>query len=293
MRLILYKRVVGKNMTGNTKFINYIMKRVIVMGASSGIGYAFAEALASRGVKVGVAARHTEKMVALKEKYPEFVEYMSIDITDPDAKERLHTLIAMLGGMDIYFHVSGIGYENIYLDPEREVEMINTNAAGFARMVCTAYRYFRDNGIKGQIAAVTSVAGTKGIGRMAAYSSTKKFDQWYLNALEQLSNAENAGISFTDIRPGWVRTPLIPDDKKFPMEMTVEQILPGIIKAIVKKERVAVLDWRWNLLVGAWRSIPNVIWTHMDVSLSTPDSPLPTEAQQELHDEEEALGEII
>ncbi len=83
------------------------------MGASSGMGYAFAEALASRGVKVGVAARHTESLAALKEKYPENVEYMSIDITDPDAKERLETLIGMLGGMYIYFHVAGIGYEKL------------------------------------------------------------------------------------------------------------------------------------------------------------------------------------
>lgn len=269
------------------------MKRVVIMGASSGIGYAVAEALASRGVKIGVAARHTDTLLGLKEKYPENVEYMSIDVTDSDAKERLMTLIGMLGGMDIYFHVAGIGYENLYLDPEREVEMINTNAAGFARMICTAYRYFRDNKRKGQIAAVTSVAGTKGIGRMAAYSSSKKFDQWYLDALEQLSNAEGAEISFTDIRPGWVRTPLIPDDRKFPMEMTLEEILPMIIKAIVRKERVAVLDWRWNLLVGAWRSIPNAVWTKMKVTLSTPDSPLPTQAEQEKHDAEEALGEII
>ena len=269
------------------------MKRVIVMGASSGIGYAFAEALASRGIKIGVAARHTESLVALKEKYPGNVEYMSIDITDPDAKGRLETLIGMLGGMDIYFHVAGIGYENLYLDPEREVDMINTNAAGFARMICTAYRYFRDNNRQGQIAAVTSVAGTKGIGRMAAYSSTKKFGQWYLDALEQLSHAEGADISFTDIRPGWVRTPLIPDDRKFPMEMTVEQILPGIIKARVRQERVAVLDWRWNLLVGAWRTIPNAVWTKMKVNLSTPDSPLPTQAEQEKHDAEDTFGEII
>lgn len=269
------------------------MKRVVIMGASSGMGYAVAEALASRGVKVGVAARHTETLAAMKEKYPEYVEDMSIDVTDPDAKERLMTLIGMLGGMDIYFHVAGIGYENLYLNPEREVEIINTNAAGFARMICTAYRYFRDNKKKGQIAAITSVAGTKGIGRLSAYSSTKKFGQWYLDAMEQLSHAEGADISFTDIRPGWVRTPLISPDRKFPMEMTVEYVLPLIIKAIVHKERVAVIDWRWNLFVGAWRNIPNAVWTKMKVTLSTPDSPLPTQAEQEKHDAEEASGEIL
>ncbi|MDE5675655.1 MAG: SDR family NAD(P)-dependent oxidoreductase [Muribaculaceae bacterium] len=263
------------------------------MGASSGIGYAVAEALASRGVKVGIAARHAASMEALKEKYPKFVEYMVIDVTKPDAKERMSALINNLGGMDIYFHVAGIGYENLYLDPEREVDIINTNAAGFARMICCAYRYFRDNGKKGQIAAITSVAGTKGIGRLSAYSSSKKFGQWYLDALEQLSNAEGTGISFTDIRPGWVRTPLVPDDRKFPMEMTVEHVLPLIIKAIVRKERVAVIDWRWNVLAGIWKNIPNALWTKMKVKISDPDSPLPTEAMQEREDQQQKSKEDV
>lgn len=264
------------------------MKKVVIMGASSGIGYAFAEALASRGVKVGLAARHTSSLLALKEKYPGYVEYLSIDINKPSAKGKLQQLIEQLGGMDIYFHVAGIGVENLELDPEKEVEIINTNAAGFARMVCTAYRYFRDNNKSGQIAAITSVAGTKGIGRLSAYSSTKKFDQWYLDALEQLSNAEGADISFTDIRPGWVRTPLIDPNKKYPMEMTVDYVLPFIIKAIVRKERVCVVDWRWNLLVGAWRTIPNALWTKMDLKISQPDDPMP--GNLELEDKSEEIS---
>ncbi|MBD5299164.1 MAG: SDR family NAD(P)-dependent oxidoreductase [Bacteroides sp.] len=261
------------------------MKRVVIMGASSGIGYAVAEALASRGVKVGVAARHTDSLEKLQEKYPSYVEYMAIDVTDPDAKLRLADLIGRLGGMDIYFHVAGIGYENLYLDPEREVEIINTNSAGFARMVCAAYRYFRDERDgKGQIAAVTSVAGTNGIGRLSAYSASKKFGQTYLVALEQLSNAEGNEIAFTDIRPGWVRTPLVDPDRKYPMEMTVQYVLPQIIKAIVRKKRVAVIDWRFNLLVGAWRCLPNCIWTKLDIPISEPDTPLPSERSQEIND---------
>lgn len=256
------------------------MKKVVIIGASSGIGYGVVEALASRGVKVGVAARHTATLKALKEKYPDFVEYENLDVTKHDAKSKLDSLIEKLGGMDIYFHVAGIGYENLYLDPEREVEIINTNAAGFARMLCCAYRYFRDKGKKGQIAAITSVAGTKGIGRLSAYSASKKFGQTYMVALEQLANEEGTAISFTDIRPGWVKTPLIDADRKYPMEMSVEYVVPYIVRAIVKKERVAVIDWRWNALVGAWRNIPNALWTKMKVKISEPDAPLPTVEEQ-------------
>lgn len=252
------------------------MKRVIIMGASSGIGYAVAEALVSRGVRVGLAARHTEPMHRLQQKYPEFVEYMDIDVTKPQAPDRLKLLIERTGGMDIYFHVAGIGYENVELNPEREVQIIETNAGGFARMLCAAYRWLRDNGVRGQIAAITSVAGTNGIGRLSAYSSSKKFAQTYMVALEQLAHAEHAQISFTDIRPGWVRTPLLVPGLKYPMEMTTEEVLPQILRAIVRRERVAVIDGRWRALAALWRLLPDRLWVRIPVKISTPDVALST-----------------
>lgn len=255
------------------------MKKVVIMGASSGIGYAVAEAFASRGVKVGLAARHVKSLSELKKKYPDYVEYERIDITKADAPELTGRLIEKLGGMDIYFHVAGIGAENVALDPQRESDIINTNAASFARMTATAYRYFRDKGISGQIAAVTSVAGTNGIGRLSAYSASKKCAQTYLVALEQLAHEEGADISFTDIRPGWVRTPLLEKTKDYPMEMTLDYALPFIIRAIVRKERVAYVDWRWGLVARAWKRLPNKIWTSMRVAISKPDKALPAPAK--------------
>lgn len=251
------------------------MKKVIIMGASSGIGYHCAEALASRGVKVGLAARKTEPLQLLKEKYPDLVEYLSIDVTKTEAPGRLRELIRMTGGMDIYFHVSGIGYENTTLDPELEVNIFNTNTLGFVRCICAAYRYFSDNGIRGHIAAVTSVAGTNGIGRLSAYSASKAANQKWLVALEQLSNNSGAGITFTDIRPGWVKTPLLEKGKKYPMEMTLDYVVPRVLRAIIRKQRVAVIDWRWNILVGLWRAVPNFIYTKLNIPVSLPDAPLP------------------
>lgn len=176
--------------------------------------------------------------------------------------------------MDIYFHVAGIGYENTSLDPEAEVAVFNTNTIGFVRCICAAYRYFRNNHIRGQIAAVTSVAGTNGIARLSAYSASKAADQKWLVALEQLSNNSDAGITFTDIRPGWVETPLLTPGNKYPMTMSLEYAVPLILKAIVRKKRVAVIDWRWNIVVGLWRMIPNALYTRLNIPISKPDKPL-------------------
>lgn len=247
------------------------MKRIIIMGASSGIGLAVAEALASRGVKTGLAARHTTQLRALKEKYPDFVEYESIDVNHNDGPKKLEELIDKLGGMDIYFHVAGIGYSNPTLDPHREAEVIATNAAGFARMVSAAYGYFRDNSRKGQIVALTSVAGTNGIGDMSAYSASKKCAQTYLVALEQLARKEKVDITFTDIRPGWIRTPLLEDGKSYPMEMSLEYVVPQIIRAIVKHPRIEYIDARWGALCAAWKAIPDAIWTKMSIPFTEKD----------------------
>lgn len=235
------------------------------MGASSGIGLMVAEAFASRGVKVGVAARHTESLESLRGKYPGLVECESIDITHPDAPGRLMGLVERLGGMDIYFHVSGIGYDNPALDPEREAAMIATNAAGFARMLSTAYRYFRDSRRRGRIVAVTSVAGTNGIGDMAAYSASKKCAQTYMVALEQLAFNQGADVTFTDIRPGWIRTPLLKDDRSYPLEMDLEEVVPLFIRAIVEHPHVAYIDWRWGAVAALWRLVPDCVWTHLSI----------------------------
>lgn len=258
------------------------MKKIIVMGASSGIGKAFAETLLEHGIKVGVAARNTEKLRKMAEKYPGMVEYESIDVTLPQAKERLRRLIDKMGGVDLYFHVSGIGYENTTLDPEMEVKIFETNTIGFVRCICTVYNYMRDTGTRGRIAAVTSVAGTNGLARLSAYSGSKAGVQKWLVALQQLSNTTGAGISFTDIRPGWIKTPLLLADASYPMEMNLDYVIPLIIKAIVHKRRVAVIDWRWNLLVGLWRMVPNALYTLINPPVSLPDVSLPN--ADEKHD---------
>lgn len=258
------------------------MKRVVIVGASSGIGLGVAEALASRGVPVGLAARHTEALHELQKKYPDKVEYLSLDITKPSAVEKLDELAEKLGGMDIYFHAAGIASLDPTLDPETEVKIVRTNAEGFVRMLSAAYRYFHSRRKPGQIAAISSVAGTKGLGRLSAYSASKAFDSTYMVALEQLANAEHANIAFTDIRPGWVRTPLVDDEEGYPMEMTVEYVVPKIIEAIVHKRRVAVIDWRWNIAVGMMRLVPNCLWTLVDVPLKMPHLCLCTSDKSDL-----------
>lgn len=191
------------------------MNRIIIIGASSGLGQQVAKLFLERGWRLGVAARREERLMELKQLAPDRVEVQSLDVTAADAAMRLRELIDRLGGMDLFFYSSGIGKQNRTLTPDIELNTVSTNGMGFTRMIGEAYRYFAEQG-RGHIAAITSIAGTKGLGPAPSYSATKAFQQNYLQALEQQANARGLDIRFTDIRPGFVDTDLLNGDFRYP-----------------------------------------------------------------------------
>ena len=260
-------------------------KKIIIMGATSGLGLRLAEAYASLGWRVGVAGRKETPMKALKQMFPSQIEWMRIDVTKQDAPDKLMALIAKVGGMDVYLHAAGIGYENPDVDIAKDVATVETNGVGFTRMVDAAYRFFiklSEKGVKGQLAVISSVAGTKGIGRLASYSATKKYQQTYIQALEQLANEEKVKICFTDIRPGWVRTPLLEANRLYPMTMEMDEAVPLVMKAIAKRSRIAVIDRRWAVAVFFWRLIPGRLWVKLPITISRPATPEQTEEDKVL-----------
>ncbi|MBR2150921.1 MAG: SDR family NAD(P)-dependent oxidoreductase [Prevotella sp.] len=237
-------------------------KKAIIVGASSGIGLEVAKRLLSDGWNLGIAARREEPLQALKATAPERIEIMTIDVTKSDAEERLLSLIDQLGGMDLYFHASGIGKQNRTLEPDIELSTMETNAVGFTRMIGTAYRYFAKKG-EGHIAAITSIAGTKGLGPAPAYSATKALQATYLQALEQQAHQSRLNIRFTDIRPGFVDTALLSGTFKYPMLMKPEAVARDIVSSIISKRHIRVIDARYRVLTFFWRLIPNWIWRRM------------------------------
>ena len=261
-------------------------KKAIVMGATSGIGMEVAKLLAAKGWQVGIAGRRIERLQTLisdnkttlqsggtisdNKATPQggIICYQQIDVTSAEAPSQLLELIDKLGGMDLYFHSSGIGWQNNSLDIEKELKTVETNGLGFTRMVDTAFNWFathHQNNSKARIACISSIAGTKGLGAAPAYSATKRFQNHYLECLSQQARMRHLPIAITDIRPGFVKTDLIAGSS-YPLQLKSEDVAKHIVSAIENGKEVKVIDWRYNILVFLWRLIPRWLWTRLKIT---------------------------
>lgn len=254
----------GKMIQNNTS------RRAVIMGATSGIGLEVARALVARGWQLGLAGRRTERLQQLRKELPQVVAVRSIDVTQEEAPGQLYDLIEEMQGMDLYFHSSGIGYQNVPLDVEKEMATVATNAVGFTRMVTAAWHYFAARPDRpGHIAVISSIAGTKGLGAAPAYSSTKRFQNHYLECLSQLAHIRKLPVTFTDIRPGFVATDLI-RGANYPLQLRADVVARRIVHALDRRKAIVTIDGRYRLLVFFWRLIPRCLWVRLRIPNTNP-----------------------
>ncbi len=239
------------------------------MGATSGIGMEVARQLAASGWLVGIAGRRIERLDEVLASAEGIVCSRCIDVNDADAPAQLQELIAELGGMDLYFHSSGIGWQNNQLDQKKELDTLQTNGVGFVRMVSAAFNWFAVHspvpGYTFRIACITSIAGTRGLGAAPAYSATKRMQNHYLECLSQLARMHRLPVRITDLRPGFVATDLI-SGSSYPMQLRASSVARHIVGAIERGRAVVTIDWRYAVLVFFWRLIPRWLWVRMRIT---------------------------
>ena len=85
--------------------------------------------------------------------------------------------------------------------------------------------------------------------------------------MEQLAYAQGVDLAITDIRPGFVSTPLLDDGNRYPMQLVSDDVARAIRKAISRRRRVVVINWAYAVLVFFWRLIPRAVWRRMVLSV--------------------------
>lgn len=175
-------------------------KVALITGATSGIGRAIAERLADHGVHLALAARRETQPVV------KGALQRTLDVQDLDALSNLATeAVETYGKLDIVVANAGVGHYGAFLDvpPERVTEMIETNFTGTVNTVRATMPHLQRAG-GGDIVAVASEAGRRGLPGEAAYSASKFGQVGFIRAMDH--ELRPHGIRATNLCPGGVAT---------------------------------------------------------------------------------------
>lgn len=237
--------------------------KIIILGATSGLGRGTAALFAQAGHHVGIAGRRLERLQESAEKYPNQMIYSEMDVTDPTIETKLSEMIEKLGGLDLFLYSSGVGKENFDLDYGIESWTNDVNINGFTKIICFVYNYFRVQG-SGHLAVISSIAGFRGIGGSSSYSASKAYQRIYFEAIAQGSKSKNKKITYSTIIPGFVDTEIIAG-RNYPLTLSCDKASKIIFNGLVRRKRYIYVDGKWRFIAILMRIIPNWIWERMPI----------------------------
>ena len=230
------------------------IKKIIIVGATSGIGRKMAELYAAAGNIVGITGRRKELLNEIENIFPDKIKSECFDVTGDENIERLTSLIQKIGGLDILVYSSGIGVLSKEVDWEIDKLTVDTNVYGFIEVCNWAFNYFSRQG-HGSMAVISSIGANRGNSWVPAYSASKAFQSNYFEALAIKAKRMKRVIGIICIEPGFVDTKMVEGYKRFwvvPLDKAARQIIAGIEK---KKQKVYISK-RWWLIARLMRLAP-------------------------------------
>lgn len=245
--------------------MNWKGKRILLTGASSGIGKALAVALAKKGAILGLLARRKELLDKLKkdcEKAGGSARVFACDVTNEDAVQAaVDDFIHEFEHIDILIANAGIGGNNKEtrsLQPLAVKKVIDINLLGAVNSVHAVLPQMlkREHG---HLIAISSLAGFRGLPKSAAYSASKAGMTAFFESVRL--DVKHLGIAVTIIQPGFIRTPLTAGrENKMPFLMNLDAAIPLFIKAIEKKKKFAAFPWQLATIVRAGKFMPSWLY---------------------------------
>ena len=237
------------------------MKKAVVIGASSGIGWALAFALSKEGYAVGLTGRRVELLEELWKALPGPGYVQQMDLARPDdARAAFHYLVEELGGVDLVVINSGIGYLKDGLDWETEKTTLAVNVTGFAAIATAALAIFQKQEEGGHLVGISSITALRGSPQAPAYSASKAFVSNYLEGIRcRLRQQGKDNIVITTIEPGFVDTDLVRGDPQF-WTTTPTVAAKQICAAIRQRRSHAYVSRRWRLVAWFMKLVPGWLY---------------------------------
>lgn len=234
-----------------------MQQKIIIVGASSGIGRRMAELYAEKNCRIGITGRRLELLQEIKQQLPQQIEYECFDVTGKDNIVHLESLINKIGGLDILIISAGTGEPSKDLSWEIDKTTIDTNVTGFIEIANWTFNYFaRQN--HGQLVTISSIAAIRGGSWAPAYNASKAFQSSYFTGLS-VKAAKMKNITVTCIEPGFVATKMAKSDKLF-WVVPVNKAARQITRAIERKKRKAYISRRWWLVAQFLKWAPHWLY---------------------------------
>ena len=233
-------------------------QKVIIIGATSGIGRELAKVYVRRGFQVGISGRRQQLLDSLQKKIPGKIITECFDVTGKENIFHLRNMIEKLAGVDIIIYNAGYREISETLNWDIEKQTTDVSVNGFVEIVCYAFNYFVNQGY-GHIACTSSIASNRGSAYASAYNASKAYESNYMEGLYLKAKKQKLNISVTDIQPGFVNTAMAKGDKKFWVASPLKAA-QQIFNAIKHKKKIAYITKRWWLIAVLIKYLPRVIY---------------------------------
>lgn len=233
----------------------------VITGASSGIGWALAHALAAEGCKVGLVARRREQLAALAGEIESRGGTTAIAAADVAVREEAVAAIrevgARLGPVDLLVANAGVGAPTTVApfnvgDVEK---MFRVNVLGVVYSLEAVLPQMLERR-RGHLAAISSLAAYWGLPGESGYTSSKAAVNVFMEGLRV--QLRSKGIAVTTICPGFVKTPMTEvNEFKMPWLLTADQAAHRIVRALKWKRKVYNFPWQMTLFMKFARWAPD------------------------------------
>src|SRR6478609_1522581 len=237
------------------------LSRVVVVGASSGMGEAMARQLAAAGADVAIVARREGELTRLASERPGKLHPYVHDVSNVDEVPALFERIEReLGGVDGLIYAAGVmpKLEESEYAFEKDRAMVTVNLLGAMAWMNQAAARF-EAARTGTILGISSIAGERGRRGNPGYCTTKAALTTYLEALR--NRCSRYGVNVVTIKPGFVDTAMTRGLKGLFWLISAEKAAK-ISLSLARKGNsgVAFVPSRWALVAFIVRSLPSFIF---------------------------------
>lgn len=246
-----------------------VTRKILVLGATSGIAEAVCRIWASQGAQLFLVARNSEKLAAvaadLKTRGAAYVGTAVADLDDTERHaELLSHAVNSLTGMDVALLAHGIlgDQSRAEQDFHHAAQILHTNLIAPISLLTwlTNYCVQRRSGV---LAVLSSVAGDRGRKSNYLYGSSKAGLTAFLAGLRNRIDRE--GVTVITIKPGPVKTAMTAGMKGSEKFADVNKVAQSIVTAIDKRVDSVYVPFQWAPIMWVVRSIPERIFKKLNL----------------------------